>query len=661
MRPRAIATSLLLFVAIAAHALTWSNHGPHGGAVKAILVAQSDPRVIYAGTTGALLRSVGGGMTWTNISGPLNGVAHLAGDPTNANTVYASTVNQVWKTADAGASWTRLANGLPDGLLPSAILVDPTNPSIVYVGSHCGVIGFAASSVETKFHESAGVFRSIDAGATFTPMFNGLEGRFFSLCVEELSLDPATPQHLFAAPVYTDGGFSESFNHADLWTRADGPVPARAILVDPRFPLTRYGLTTRASAPLLKSTDGGLTWLATAAKGLPLFELSDLAIDPATARLFASSRQGIFRSGDGGDTWVPMSGPKGQVNRLVVDGAGSLLAGTEAGLYRAPLATLGPWSLLPTPDAATSVVHVAVDPRDASVVYSVTNDYYIGDGNNHARVFRSGDFGATWELFFESSTGSFYMPLAVDAAGTIFIGRTNGGLLRIDAVTREAVAVSPFFNFDQVVAIAADPKRPGFIYAGHPLRGITVSNDGGATWSQPRSEVGSTTIAIDPQNTSVVYTGGRLGTWKSVDSGKTWTQLDARDTALIAVAPSRPSTVYRTTTDNENFTSRIILWRSDDGGTSWTRLSRPQENGRVSTLVVDPRDDRSLWVFAMDVAPFVQHSSDGGVTWASAGGNLPRPAVDAVIDREGLVMHAAVPGNGVWDAPLTIRRRAATR
>jgi hypothetical protein len=62
-------------------------------------------------------------------------VLALAVDPTNANVVYAgSDGGGVWKTTDGGLSWAPKADGQPS-LVGSAIAVDPSVPSTVYVGT----------------------------------------------------------------------------------------------------------------------------------------------------------------------------------------------------------------------------------------------------------------------------------------------------------------------------------------------------------------------------------------------------------------------------------------------------------------------------------------------------------------------------------------------
>jgi hypothetical protein len=174
---------------------TWSANSPTDvGSVRAIAFADGDRACnTYAFGTRALSPNEGriwlttnGGRSWKNIAGadlPSRTVNSLAFDPRNANTLYAAYGNfdsatpgrggHVFKTTNALAaspSWTNVSP--PEDRFENVIIVDPANPSVVYVGSELGV------------------WRSTDGAATWSHM--GPEVGMPNVPVHDLKIHPLT-------------------------------------------------------------------------------------------------------------------------------------------------------------------------------------------------------------------------------------------------------------------------------------------------------------------------------------------------------------------------------------------------------------------------------------------------------------------------------------
>lgn len=647
---------LLLVFATPLFALDWSTHGPVGGNVAQIAVSPAAPRVIYAGGGAGVYRSDDAGETWRDVSGPVHGVQLMAIDPTNAGIVYVTTGTDLYRTTDGGASWRNLASTFDLAVRPSALFVDPGNPTSVYLGSRCGPIGFkTAPSDSSSPFTGSGVFKSIDRGETWHGAANGLGGRYFSTCVEELSLDPATPQHLFTTPVYSDGGNSESYDFAASWTRADAYVPSRAIVADATLALTRYGITSVYSAGMfLRTTNGGISWDVVKTSGLPTAKYADLVLDRAAGRLFLATENGIFRSGDGGTNWADTGAPHASATRLAVAGdPGFLFAATATGVFRAPL-SLSEWRRLELNDPSTNVTQLVADPRSSLRAFAVVLDY-IGPGPAYdpvGRIFVTNDGGASWQLL-RSGSGLGRANLAIDASGDLYVLDT-GGLSRYSPQSGEWTPLTS----PHTASIATDPRRAGVLFAFSVYsNSINVSTDGGVTWksrSGPPASVRA--IVADVTQSSLVYAVTSDGIYTTTDDSLTWTALTRDTTTLLAKSAASGTRMYRD--GYEEISGRgfvFSLYRSDDAGATWTRLDFPSNFFVSATaLAADPHNPDSVWAI---VTNRVYHSTDAGRTWLDAG--APVRPVALAIAGDGSRVHLATPDHGVWSAAITISHRRA--
>ena len=122
---------------------------PEGAEIRAyaIAISPSEHGTLYVGGSGTpnLVKSVDGGVTWTNVSMGSGYVNCLAIDPVHLDTVYAGNMNftqvsqGLYKSIDGGRSWTRKNAGFPTPLPRiNALLVDPVNPLYIHAATDTG-------------------------------------------------------------------------------------------------------------------------------------------------------------------------------------------------------------------------------------------------------------------------------------------------------------------------------------------------------------------------------------------------------------------------------------------------------------------------------------------------------------------------------------------
>ena len=384
MRPTLVLLSLLLIASTTFAG--WSSSGPLGGAVNAVVVAPSNPAVIWAGSAAGVFRSTDGGATWSNVSGPLADVARLVVHPKDADKAWALSSSQgLWRTVDGGATW--ISSNTFAGIMPTALLIDPRDPDTLYVAGNC------LAGVEPIFLPWNGVHKSTDGGVTWKslPAVGGL-----SLCVQELAIDPFSPWRLFTASAY--GGHLETYDRAQTWQSPDGPRPSLAVVFDPRYPFTHYGISRYPGSSFLVSQDGGFTWSKSAAS--PPAQVQSLTMDPERGRLFLGTSNGLFRSGDGGRTWAKTALQDVNVGALDFGGTpAAVFAATNQGLFALRGRGVADSQTIDLHQIATYPWALDIDPSDPNVLYTSTSDWAsaIGGTPAHGSVFRSAEGGASWE------------------------------------------------------------------------------------------------------------------------------------------------------------------------------------------------------------------------------------------------------------------------
>jgi len=190
---------------------TTNSYNPGLGRINAIAVHPTNPDIIFVGAPGAgLWKSTNGGLTWA-ISGTdalttRIGISSIAIDQANPNIMYIATGDAdgwdtpsigLFKSTDGGATWntTGLTYTSPNKQL-SRVLIHPTNSNIILVSG------------------TDGVYRSTDAGATFTLTFSGMT-------VRDMEFKPTDP-----STVYISGNaFWKSTNNGVSFTQITSGVP----------------------------------------------------------------------------------------------------------------------------------------------------------------------------------------------------------------------------------------------------------------------------------------------------------------------------------------------------------------------------------------------------------------------------------------------------
>jgi uncharacterized protein (TIGR03437 family) len=330
---------------------------------------------------------------------------------------------------------------------------------------------------------------------------------------------------------------------------------------------------------LLSTADGGKTFSAPTLAGAT--SVTAIAASPsAPLTIYAATPIGVFKSADGGTTWVSTNstGLAGNTFVLAVDAVSSttLYAGTDQGLF---ISTNGGanWRAAIVPNGNT-LVALAADPSQAGTVYAT----FLAP----AGVFRSTDSGQTWS---QLTIAPFQLFTAVDAfafgpGGTIIAASSQGLLISPDG--GNTWNAGAYFNVDNNQALAISPANANLVYAINPS-GLQRSTDGGQTFTVVISALMYGRVAVDPRNPSTVYAVGPNQLYKSTDTGQTWTKLSppysiTAQSIFVSAADSR--LLIGTSTQSNVF---ITKWSADGSQVLYSTYLGGNGGDQASAIAVD--------------------------------------------------------------------------
>jgi photosystem II stability/assembly factor-like uncharacterized protein len=629
--------------------LKWRLIGPfRGGRVVAVSGVPGDGASFYfGGVDGGVWKTSNAGVTWEPLfdSQPIASIGALAVAPSNPLVIYAGTGESdirtnlasgdgVYTTTDGGKTWTNV--GLRETRQISRIVVDPKNSEVVYVGA----LGHAYGP-----NPERGVFKSADAGKTWSHVLDlGPETG-----VSDLAIAFDNPSTLFAG----------------TW-QAHRP------------PWSTYGPIEAGKGGLFRTTDSGANWTQLKGNGLPDGNWGRVGVTVSNdgrrvyALIEAGKKSGLYRSDDGGNTWILANGDprltsrSWYFNQPTIDPRNpDVVYVPNVALYR-----------LDQGGTKLSIVRGAPGGDDYHQLWiDPVNPRRMVLGTDQGTSV-SLDGGATWSSWFNQPIGQFYhvttdngFPYAVygaqqDSGSAGVLSRTDHGYITQTDWFLVGGGESGW--------IAVDPDDQNILYVTSPYGGVarydrrTSLSQDITPWPMPSwgTEIDgrkyrapwTPMLVMSPAEKGTVYLGTQF-VMKTTDGGLHWEKISPDLTGAVAAAekPTGPVTLQNAKERGFGVVYSIapsplnpaVIWagsdtgllhRTTDGGKTWSNVT-PKGLGDWDkiTMIEASHSDAAIAYAAIDRhrlddrRPYLYRTHDFGKTWQAIANGIGSSAfVNAV-------------------------------
>lgn len=390
---------------------------------------------------------------------------------------------------------------------------------------------------------------------------------------------------------------------------------------------------------VFKTINGGADWQKAGLSAPSIWSIQ-IAPDDSNIVYAGTYRDGIYKSEDGGRTWIPRNGVSKmlsgqQVNAIAIDpkasntvyvGAGKVLGfypGEQPGIYKS---TNGGETWIEKYSAEDAVTTLLVDTNNSLYIYA--GEYSI---SGDLILKKSTDGGESWvSKLVDPSAGSGdvvalamtptgYNPPTIYAVCAGYRASSDRDVYKsTDNGDSWTPTHAPWISNFPPYALAVDPNKPLTVYAGSSQY-VYKSTNGGDTWSEktnglPDAAIYPSSIVIDSQDSNILHVGlSQAGLYRSTDGAESWrlSSLYNANIKGVAVHPIASKTAIAAI---EGYGYHVAV--TYDGGNSWNYLTgSPTNLGAVS---IDPQNPETIW--AGDGYQYAEHfdvhkSTDGGQNW----------------------------------------------
>ena len=690
------------------HGLKWRNIGPfRGGRSVTSTGVVGKPHTYYMGSTGGgVFKTTDDGITWKNISdgffktGSVGAIAVAESDSNivvvgmgehAARGVMTSMGNGVYKSMDAGKTWSHL--GLDKTRHISDVVIHPTNPNIIYI---------TAQGAQYAPSKERGIYKTTDGGKTWKNILsvNNTTG------ASSLSMDMTNPRILYASMwqhqrypwVMESGGENsglfKSIDAGNTWTKMKLGLPKdfgkSGISVSRANPDRVFAVieATGKKGGVYRSDNAGKTWKQVNSNRVNIarsWYYMEIFADPQDENTVYVLNAPVMKSIDGGKSFSNIPVPHGDNHHLWINPADNknLINSNDGG---ANISFNGGKSWSTQQNQATSQFYRVI--TDNQVPYHV----YGGQQDNSAIgiASRTNDGGIDWKDWYSVAGGeSAFIAFDPDAPELIYGGTYQGNISTWSRTSREQKSIKEYpelglsiapkdskYRYNWNAPIITSPHDRATVYhAGNVVFKTTnqgmnwtiVSPDltknevdkhgpGGAPYTNEAAggeNYNTITALVESQHEQgVLYAGSDDGLLHiTKNGGESWTNITPtgiKDGIInsIDISQHNPATAYIVIMRYKSMDLNSYVFKTNDYGQNWTKIvtGLNDPNGFARVVRADKKQQGLLYA-GTETGLYV--SNNDGAYWQRLKLNLPVVAInDLIIQDNDLV--AATSGRGFW-------------
>jgi photosystem II stability/assembly factor-like uncharacterized protein len=678
-----------------------------GGRVTTVTGVPSQPKTFYMGVaSGGLWRTTNGGESWEPITdgkvpvGSMGSVVVADSDPkviwlgTGSDGVRSnvSTGRGVYRSTDAGATWE--FKGLYNAGQIGAVRVHPTNPDVAWVAAYGDIF---------KPNTERGIFKTTDGGKSWKKTLYVSD----STGAMDVELQPGNPDVLFAwmnrierkpwsiISGSREGGFYKSTDGGDTWKRIQTTgLPNQLIgkgnvAVTAANPNRLYALVEALpGGGLYRSDDAGENWqLVNSTPGLITrpFYYTSLGADPTNADVVYGGAETFYKSTDGGKTVTPFRTPHGDNHDIWINPKdGNTMVQSNDGGANVSFDGGKTWSsqdIQPTAEfygvwldnAFPYNLYMAQQDNSTYIVPSLNNPFNMG-------AVRVGPGCETGPIIPHPSDENI---IHGNCKGQYAVMNVKAGVTKNYWIGAQSLYGNDggdlIFRMQRTTPMATSPHDPKVIYYGSQY--LHRSRNNGANWEKispdltafPKccqggsgepitrdvtgEEFYSTLYAIaeSPLEKGVIWTGSNDGPFSVTrDDGKSWTRITPKGlgeggrVAWIDASPHRKGSAYFATYRYLLGDYKPYIYLTNDYGKTWTLLTDGTNGIAADVPVRVVREDpvrEGLLYAGTEFGLYI--SFDNGGHWQPFNLNMPIiPINDIRVHRGDLVI--ATQGRAAW-------------
>lgn len=596
----------------------------------------------------------------TNIGGRITDI-EIA--PLIQDTYYVATASGgIFKTTNAGASWAPIFDDQPF-LSIGDIELSQNESDLVWVGT-----GEPNAGGGSLAYDGDGLYKSEDGGITWENKGLSNVGS-----IGKVKLDPNNDERIYVAAM---GPLFRKDNNRGVYRTTNGGDDWEQVL----FVSDSTGVIDMAIHP---------------SNGDIVYATSWERIRRPNARQYGGETSGIFRTTNGGNSWVELTNGlptlPAQKGRISIDISKSnpnvLYAmyadaiGNVQGVYKT---TNGGdnWTQVNSNQLVDVGFHwwfegIFVDPADENTIY------YLG-----LTVQKSTNGGSSWfNSFPDVHVDQHALAFNPSVPGEVLLGN-DGGFYKsnndgVSSIKDLTLPITQFYRFhvdfqnpekiyggaqdnstirtttgnlnDWVIINGGDgfqplvdPTNTNVIYALSQYGNLRKSTNNAASFFPattgilgPDRKNWDTPIAFDPSNPQILYYGAnRL--YKSINAAGNWTAISPD----LSNGPHTGNLVYGTIISisiSPLNSDKIVVgtddgnvWITQNGGSNWTKISDDLPNRWVTKVLTDREDVNTIYVTFSgyrygEDTGHVYKSTDNGTSWTDISTSLPDVPINSVV------------------------------